>query len=288
MKTSMCIIFLIILSMSFVSSQGNMTVEQQASNCLNNSLQIMKELAASGFNVSRINDSIKKAEDIFNAQIVLDKSGKTSDFSYILPYCSDIENIKDEAYLARDDLYSVKKFYNDVNRSGVDMSQADKLIAGIEKEIADERYEQAREEIPEVNSKIVEIQASATTVNLFYRTTTRGIGIFVKNNWIYILAVLVFLSVFFVVYKTRISRYLVLRKINRLEEEKKVLKNLIQKIQKDYFEKGDIPEVSYHIKIKQFSEMIRDIDRQIPLLQEQLVRIIGRQKWKAQFSKENQ
>ena len=44
------------------------------------------------------------------------------------------------------------------------------------------------------------------------------------------------------------------------------------KIQKDYFQEGKIPEGEYNIKTKKYAELIRDIDRQIPLLQEELAK----------------
>ena len=40
--------------------------------------------------------------------------------------------------------------------------------------------------------------------------------------------------------------------------------------QKQYFEGGNLSESSYTIRTKSFAEMIRDIDRQIPLLQEKM------------------
>jgi hypothetical protein len=59
-------------------------------------------------------------------------------------------------------------------------------------------------------------------------------------------------------------------KINHLNKEKEVVYNLIKELQKDYFEKQKIAENSYKIKIKKYGEIIRDINRQIPLLQAEL------------------
>lgn len=67
------------------------------------------------------------------------------------------------------------------------------------------------------------------------------------------------------------------RKIQNLEMRKKTLKGLIMKTQGDYFNSGNMSESAYEIRTKKFAEIVRDIDRQIPLLQEELVKI-GRKK----------
>jgi len=53
------------------------------------------------------------------------------------------------------------------------------------------------------------------------------------------------------------------------------LGKLIKKSQYEYFHLFKIPEELYHIRIEKFGELIRDIDRQIPLLVEERERIKG-------------
>ena len=82
-----------------------------------------------------------------------------------------------------------------------------------------------------------------------------------------------FIAVLFIVYlvtKSRIEKFLIKRKIKKLGIEERVLKELIAKTQKDYFEKGTVSEGNYNIKMKKFSELIRDIHREVPLLKEEL------------------
>jgi hypothetical protein len=52
-----------------------------------------------------------------------------------------------------------------------------------------------------------------------------------------------------------------------------VLQELIARTQRDYFEKGNIGEDTYNIRINRFGEMIRDINRQVPLIREQLAKV---------------
>lgn len=56
--------------------------------------------------------------------------------------------------------------------------------------------------------------------------------------------------------------------------------------QKQYFEGGNLSESSYTIRTKSFAEMIRDIDRQIPLLQEKMFLYSGgRSREEAKYAK---
>ena len=45
--------------------------------------------------------------------------------------------------------------------------------------------------------------------------------------------------------------------------------------QRDYFQYGKIPEGEYNIKTKRFAELVRDIDRQVPLLKEEIIKLRG-------------
>ena len=104
-----------------------------------------------------------------------------------------------------------------------------------------------------------------------------------RSNWIYLSSVLVILFVFFLVYKNAVKKWLIKRKIAYLEVEKQTFKNLIRRTQKNYFELGKMSESGYVIKTKKFAELIRDIDRQIPLLKEEFVKIQRKEKGKRQI-----
>jgi len=66
---------------------------------------------------------------------------------------------------------------------------------------------------------------------------------------------------------------LILRKqLKNLKIRKESLRDLIGNTQKDYFQFGKMSEREYEIRTRNFAEMIRDIDRQIPLVEEKLVK----------------
>ncbi len=55
--------------------------------------------------------------------------------------------------------------------------------------------------------------------------------------------------------------------------ERMVLETMLQGLQKDYFQHGKINDLSYHIKTKKYSDLIRAINRQLPLLREELKKL---------------
>ena len=75
------------------------------------------------------------------------------------------------------------------------------------------------------------------------------------------------------IFKVPIMAYVIKMKMERLFIRRKTLKGLIKEAQQDYFGTGSLSEGSYNIKVKKYAEMVRDIDRQIPLLKEQLARL---------------
>jgi hypothetical protein len=60
------------------------------------------------------------------------------------------------------------------------------------------------------------------------------------------------------------------KKLEHLYLRRTTLKKLIAKTQKEFFEKGTIDETTYHIRLNKYGEIIRDINRQIPLVKEEL------------------
>jgi hypothetical protein len=77
-------------------------------------------------------------------------------------------------------------------------------------------------------------------------------------------------------------------RLDRLRAEQEVIRSLIAKSQKDYFEKGKLSEATYHARIEKYSEMIRDLERQIPLINEELARAKGLDWIKSQRRKQNE
>ena len=62
-------------------------------------------------------------------------------------------------------------------------------------------------------------------------------------------------------------------KLNNLYIQKKSVNELIKKVQYEYFKTKKMSEMEYSVKLKTFNDMLRDIDRQIPEINEQLAKV---------------
>ena len=77
----------------------------------------------------------------------------------------------------------------------------------------------------------------------------------------------------FLVLNRTIRRKLIEKKLKAVRLRKETLKGIIKQNQDDYFNKGIISEETFYIRNSKLGEMVRDIDRQIPLLLEQKIKL---------------
>lgn len=282
-------IFVLLISLVFAADISNVT-EQDAANCINTSKQTMFELSSLEFNTLRINDTIKKAEDSLDLQLLQMQRKKSFNFNEVLLICNEISNLKQEALSSRDQLNALLIFYNESIIRGMETEEINKTIIQIENEINDERYENIPDLITKCYNQITDARASASAIKIFTESTKKSIrGYLISSNrylfipmpnYMTLLIFFIFLFILFLIYRLKISKAIIQGKIDKLQIRKKTLKKLIMQIQTEYFHTRKISESEYGIKINKFSELIRDIDRQIPLLQEELARIESKVRFK--------
>jgi len=254
-------------------SEKNMTVQEEAELCLKESEKTLVELQQNNYSIQRINDSLKEAKVFYEDHKFLKEKSGRYDFSLIIPYCDEIKHAKVKAYESSDQLNALIKFYQEFLTEKVNTSTADKIIDEIKTAMNDEKYERVESLVDEAYKEIVNIKSSQTAINLFYESTSRNLKKFIIKNWIYLVSTVFVMILLFIIYKKTISRMIINNKIKKLELRKEIIKKLIMKTQKDYFEGGKFSENVYRIKTKKLSELVRDIDRQIPLLKEDLVKV---------------
>ncbi len=269
-----CMFFLF----SFISAQDlKITEEERSALCINNSYIIMEDLAKEGFSVIRVNDTIKEAKTLFEAQQILKSKNLETDYSKILKKCSEIETIKFAALSMRDKIKALERFYENYGKN-INSSDIDYLFSQINREMKNERYEIIDDLIEKTYIKITEEQSKLSFTRTFYDSTTKNMKRFLREKWQPLfISILVFLILIHF-FKTPIKLFFLKRKMLYLEMRKKSIKDLIAKNQNIYFNKGKISEVEFTIKNKKLSELVRDIDRQISLLKEQLEEINERKK----------
>ncbi len=84
------------------------------------------------------------------------------------------------------------------------------------------------------------------------------------------MAVLIALSLLF---WRSVKIWAIKRKLSELKLRKNSITGLIKKTQLDYFKSKKIGELEFNVKMETFKNLIRDIDRQVPLYSEQLAKM---------------
>lgn len=262
------------------TAEQNKTTKQDAEKAIKNIEDIMQEMQEAGFNIVRVNDSLDKATQLYEAQKILEEKRKKADYSLILSYEQEIIALKEQALKLKDELFSLEKALESLQEKGINASEAEKMVQQIKQEIKDERYEKALELVPKTREKLSEIEASATTLNIFLKATKRTLTGFFKENYVAILSVICIVIILYLIFKNKLLRAIIKKKIKKLELRKANLERLIKETQREYFGEGKISESLYTIRISKFAELIRDINRQIPLLQEEYFKVSKKKRLK--------
>jgi len=266
------VLVILLFSVSFVLAEGNLTSREIAGNCLNESYSVLNDIASYNLSLIRFNDTIVRAQDLYSAQVIIEGRKGKPNYELVISYCDQIKKLKQDAITAID-LYKVfLDFYNSTIEDSMDSSSIDSIIAQIDAEIAGERYDNVPRLIDQGYNEISSVKSEQTALVLAYRATTRGVGSFIKENWIMLVSLVALVLAFYLFYRTKISLWILQRQLKSLLLRKDTLKGLMSSTQKDYFQYGKIPETTYRMRIKNFGELVRDIDRQIPLLQKEIAK----------------
>ena len=266
------LIFLVLSSSLIFAEEENITDQEYSRLCLESSKDLMFELQQGGFNVLRVNDTLIDAQLIYNSQVSLERRGGSGKYDSVISSCELISSLSELAFRSIDDLKALNDFYLDTAEEGVIFDSVEVLIGKIEQEISNERYEKIEALIEETYEEISNSQEEYSRMNRFYVATTQNFLSFLRENLYAFLIFIGIISLAYISYHTRIKKYLLKRKLINLRLRKKSLKELIGQTQKDYFQTGNISDSDYQVRSKNFAELIRDIDRQVPLLEESLIK----------------
>ena len=261
---------LLLLAISSVSALSNESI--QAKNLLDVARIDIQEMQQRNVPSTRANESYMEAQQLYSAQSLLETRTRSADYSLIIKFASEVGIIKEVAFRSQDELRVFLETYND-SAEKINLSGMDEEYNAVVESFEGERFEDTSGLINIAYEKLSEIESSQTVLNIFYESTTKGIKSFFEDNWITIIIVLASLLVMYIIFKTAISKWIVNRRVHALQIQKSTISQLIKDLQKNYFEEKKISTLEYGIKTKKFEEMIRDIERQIPLLKEEMAKL---------------
>jgi hypothetical protein len=263
--------FLILVFFLFIYPVLSISEEAIAINSTLNEVKLMiEEMKEANFSIQRVSDLYLEAEQLYKAQLALENAGGKPDYSLILNNIEEIKSLKEKAFLIADE---IKVLELRIKESYVNTSEVWIIYDEAVREFKDERYEKAEELIEKAYTKLSELESTVTRIQAFYESISKTLENFIKENLEKIVGGIVATIVLIIIFHNRIRVYRLNRKLKLLEIRKKVLRELIAKTQRDYFERGVIGEDTYKIRIKRFGELMRDINRQIPLIKEEIAKV---------------
>ena len=264
------IVTMFLLSLNICSALSNEST--QALEKLETAKDCYNEMISQKVPISRANVSLQSTINSYEAQLALEEKFRKPDYSITEKSSENVCYIKKISIEARDELEIFQTTY-DSTQETINLSSMDSDYQKIILSFNEERFEDTIELIDKGYSLLSEIESSQTTLKLFYSSTTISAKQFLEDNWRKLsIGLIIFIAVLIVFWKA-IKKIRVYRKIKHLEIQKNTLKELVGELQKKYFKSQGISEAEYRIKLERFKEMIRDINRQIPLLKETLIKL---------------
>lgn len=271
------VLFLIFIqsSLAFSTTQSNESI--QAKESLAQAEKDIFEMMKKNISINRVNETYQEALQLYSAQFALEEKGSKANYKLIIEYASEIGSIKENALEANDELKIFVETYQDAEKT-TNLSEMQDDYNNILASFQDERFEDTPTLINQGYDRISEIQSSQTALNSFYLATSSTIKNFFRENWLRILIILSLTLFFVLIFWNNLKKLRMRMKFNHLMTQKKALNTLIQNMQKSYFKTKTLSETEYTIKLKKFKELIRDIDRQIMVLKEEMFKVKKKRK----------
>lgn len=273
---------LLLISVSVFALDINAYQEQRqiSVNKLNEIKDKIAEMKEDGFSTTRLDDEFVILRQIHENNLFKITNNQLPDFTQFDSRYNSIKEIMAEAYQVKDELMTLNETIKGLSGQ-MDTTQAKELYFQAEQEFADERYEFAVKNIDATYEKISELQGVQARANAAYEATRKNLATFLVDNR-YPLAVIIFTPILvYLIFRKKIKLRNLEKQINEIKFEVEVLKNEIKKAQEIYFVEGKIPEGEYSIKVKLYSEKIREMNRNLALLEEQREGLLNKKAKKA-------
>jgi hypothetical protein len=246
--------------------------KEEALDSIDGIQDIIDEMKSANFSVMMLEDLLEQTNNLFVGQEAVEDAGDEADYTFIIKNYEDIKNIRDRAFSINDEIFSISSMISDLDSRGIDVSGINSKFSELEIEFSNERYDQAEELIEKLYTAVSESEAESAQVSALYESSRKTLSGFLEDNWQVIIIVGTVLVAGILLFYNEFRVYRLNNRKRRLHFEKHVVTDLIRKVQRGYFEKRELSEGQYSIKISKFRELIRDIDRMLPIINEKLAK----------------
>ena len=261
---------LLVITISSVSALSNESIT--AKSLIDNATENICNMLSRQIPVGRANDSLQQAITAYNGQLALELDRRITNYKTAINYAKEVASIIDLAMKAQDEMQVFLETYNSAKME-VNLSEMDPEHNAVINSFNEQRFEDTPGLVEKAYKKLSEIQSKNTAINAFRNVVSRSFKKIILDHWKVILAWIIIIIIVLIIFWKTLKRIKIQVQIRNLTIRKDALYALIKKLQSDYFKTKKISETEYFSKLEKFKDMIRNIDRKLPLLKEQLLRV---------------
>ena len=229
-------------------------------------------MEAAGLPSAQAHDLLDIAWQWYDGQTAVERSAGKPDYAFSIQKVSEIAAIEQSSFSLSDELKALGNRIAGADPAA-DLNSTKKLFDEAKQEFADGRLDNAKALINRAYDEVSAAEAAAVHSRTMVESTRKNIESFLAENWKAILAAIAGALIFFFLFQKHIRRFLAKARLKSLLHEREVVEAMLKALQKDYFGKKNVTELTYHIKTKQYGDVIRNINRQLPLLREEIKKI---------------
>ena len=273
--TALCLILFTIIAhtQAVYSLEDGVNRQDSAKEALIIATSTIEELRDAGLPYQYPNDLLLEAQQYYESQSIIDGAGGNATYENVHAITEEIAALRVETYRISDELDALGVYLDDENTTA-DMTEAYTLLDEAHEEYRNGRFSESQELIEIAYDRVNEITAANTKTRAIYAATRDRTADIARAIWKPALITCITLLVLFIASRNTIQRYRLRSRIRLLHKRLIVIDELLKETQKQYFEEHNISEGEYHLRTKKYGELMRDIHRQIPLLQEQIAMTI--------------
>lgn len=269
----------LVFSGNFIQAKELSNESKEAKGLLEKAETCFSEMEERGIPVNRANESLVQAKDLYDTKTKSEERGGEEDYSLVKKYAREVCEVKEVSFDADDQLGVFMTSYNETKEK-TDLSELQGTLEELHSSYEDERFEETLELIDQAYAEMSDIEAQQTTVNLFYESTKDTLASFFEENWKGILITTGIVIASLIVFWRTLKQIRLRMKLRTLYSQKESLNHLIQELQRDYFKKAIVSEREFNIKMENYKKMIREIQRRIPSLKEEIHKTESKKKSK--------
>lgn len=285
-------LILIVMLFSFACAENISITKQDAQLALEESLLIIKDFNSHSFPLSFINDSYYDASRVFQQVSYLEILNNVSlpetdslkiearsalrftnlknlSYSQVIVITDKIVQHNAEAYTIYDTINIMDKKINNYTLSGVNVSIARDLLNSANNSFYLDQFSDSMSYMDKTRVQLESDFEKMSTLSILAANTKT----FIYRYWPYILGILSIFAIISFIFIGKIRHSILIKRIEDMGNEEKVLTDLIKKNQVERFKEFKISGIVYNIRMKKYQERLNEITRLLPVLKHNLSKI---------------